>query len=126
MSYIQNLKVEIEVEVSNEDIDDIVSSALEGGINYWCCSAEIGEEEYLGEYASEQISRGGTLILYDSEDDETYVLTKENLLKGIAQAIKAGHGISWIEEGKLDLCTFDAGDADLVVQYALFGEVVFG
>ena len=30
-----------EVKVTAEDIDDIMCSALEGGINYWCCKAEV-------------------------------------------------------------------------------------
>ena len=49
------VKVELEVNVSQEDIDDIVTIALEGGINYWCRKAEV-VGDYLGEYASEQIS----------------------------------------------------------------------
>ena len=57
-------------------------TALEGGINYWCCKAEV-VGEYLGEYASEQISRGGELKLYDAEEDEVYTLTLDKLLKGI-------------------------------------------
>ena len=35
------LKVEMEIVVSQEDIDDIMCGALEGGINYWCRKAEI-------------------------------------------------------------------------------------
>lgn len=30
------LKLELEVVVTQEDIDDIIAGALEGGINYWC------------------------------------------------------------------------------------------
>ena len=50
------LKLELEVVVTQEDIDDIMAGALEGGINYWCGEAEV-VGNYLGEYASEQISR---------------------------------------------------------------------
>lgn len=35
------VKVELEVNVTQEDIDDIVTTALEGGINYWCRKAEV-------------------------------------------------------------------------------------
>ena len=51
--------------LSDEDIDDIMSAALDGGITYWCCKAKV-VGKYLGEYASEQIARGGVLLLYDS------------------------------------------------------------
>ncbi len=58
----------------DKDIDDIMCAALEGGITYWCSRAEV-VGEYLGEYASEQISKGGELRLYDCESDEVYTLT---------------------------------------------------
>lgn len=76
------VKTEPEINVTQEDVDDIVATALEGGINYWCRKAEV-VGDYLGEYASEQISRGGTLKLYDSEEDEVYELTRDKLLDGM-------------------------------------------
>lgn len=57
------VKVEIRVELTQQDIDDIMVAALEGGINYWCDEAAVEGGEYLGKYASDQISRGGTLLL---------------------------------------------------------------
>lgn len=111
--------------VTQEDVDSIMCSALEGGINYWCCKAEVIEETYYGEYASEQISRGGSLRLYDSEDDETYVLTLEKLLNGIRLACKDGFGDGWFDGDTLDCCRMDANDADVIVQYALFRDMVF-
>ena len=53
-----------------------MSMALEGGITYWCGQAKV-KGKYLGDYGSEQISRGGTLYLYDNEDDSEYELTPE-------------------------------------------------
>lgn len=52
----------IGVTLTQQDIDDIMASALDGGICYWCRMAEV-VGEYLGEYASDQISLGGSLIL---------------------------------------------------------------
>ena len=61
--------------ISDEDIDEIMSAALAGGITYWCGRAKV-VGEYLGEYASEQISRGGVLKLYDIEEPKAvYELT---------------------------------------------------
>ena len=119
------------VRVSNEDIDDIVCTALEGGINYWCCEAEV-EGKYLGEYASDQISRGGILKLYDSESDDVWDLDKPKLLNGISLAIINGFLLEY-EWAKfeneiitIDTCQIDAEVADAIIQYALFGELVFG
>ena len=37
----EEIKAEISVRISTEDIDDIVTTALEGGICYWCRRAEV-------------------------------------------------------------------------------------
>lgn len=47
------VKVEIRVELTQQDIDDIMVAALEGGINYWCDEAAVEGGEYLGKYASD-------------------------------------------------------------------------
>lgn len=46
------VRPQIEVNMTQQDIDDIMVAALEGGINYWCREAEV-VGEYLGEYASD-------------------------------------------------------------------------
>ena len=120
------VKIEKEITVTQEDIDDIMCSALEGGINYWCRRAEV-VGDYLGEYGSEQISRGGTLRLYDSEEDEVYELTLEKLLNGIQMAIYENcyAEYEWFNCEGIDPCQIDANVADCIVQFALFNEIMF-
>lgn len=120
-------KVKRTVIVTQEDVDDIMACALEGGITYWCNKAEVVESEYKVEYASEQISRGGTLRLYDCEGAEKYILTLDKLLKGIQLAIKDGYGNDWFgDDARLDMMNIDGEAADVIVQMALFGEVIYG
>lgn len=83
----EKIKAEISVRISTEDIDDIVTTALEGGICYWCKRAEV-KGKYLGEFASEQISRGGILVLHDSVDGKKRELNKEKLLSGVKQYLE--------------------------------------
>lgn len=111
--------------VSDEDIDDIMSAALDGGITYWCCKAEV-VGEYLGEYASEQISRGGTLRLYDIEDSTVSELTLDKLLNGLRLWIENERTFELTDAGRLDVGHIDAIAADTIIQYALFNDVVFG
>ena len=119
--------VEKKINVTQQDIDDIMATALEGGITYWCNKATV-VGDYLGEYASEQISRGGTLKLYDAEDDEVYELTLDKLLKGIEIAVRDNcySEYEWINGNEIDCCQVDAEVADCIVQYALFGEIIYG
>lgn len=125
------VRVEIVIQLTQQDIDDIMTGALEGGINYWCFKVDV-LGEYLGEYASEQISRGGSLKLYDSESGEKYWLDLEKFLKGFELWVENGgdqYGAIQGEAGGaivVDCCEIDAGCADEIIQYALFGEVVYG
>ena len=101
-------------------------AALEGGIDYWCFKVEV-VGDYLGEYASEQISRGGMLKLYDIENGDKYWLDLEKFLKGFKLWLENdGDEYGAVENGEVDCCNIDAGCADEIVQYALFGELVFG
>lgn len=120
------IKIEMEIEVTDEDIDDIVYTAFEGGITYWCGYVEpIGE--LMGEYVHQQISMGGRLWLYD--DDDEYLLTKEKFLNGIKMYItnSTTKGYPSILYGKqIDTCEIDSGIADMIIQFALFEDIVFG
>lgn len=121
------VKVEIRVELTQQDIDDIMVAALEGGINYWCDEAAVEGGEYLGKYASDQISRGGTLLLHDTDEDAYRKLDLEKFLKGFKLWLEnGGDQYGAVQGHEVDCCNIDAGCADEIVQYALFWEVVYG
>ena len=111
--------------VLDEDIDDIMCTALEGGITYWCNRAEVVGDKYLGEYASEQISRGGELRLYDCESDAVYTLTLDKFLRGLATYVSGCYDIA-VDSGRVDPGQIDAEGADCIIQYAIFDDVIYG
>jgi hypothetical protein len=123
----ENIKIltTIEIELTQEDIDDLMVTILEGGICYWADNASV-VGDYLGEYASEQISRNGTLIIHDMEDDKDLELNLEKLINGIQLYIKNSNDLSFISNGRIDNGEIDAYIADSIAQYALFNEVVYG
>ena len=121
------IEIAMKLTVTQEDIDDVMASALEGGITYWCGKAEV-VGDYLGEYASDQISRDGILKLYDIEDDTIYELTLEKLLHGIEKAYADGwhYEDGWCDGKKLDTYQIDANIADTIIQLSLFDDVIYG
>lgn len=123
-----DVTVWFDLTVTAEDIDCIMCTALEGGITYWCADVDVVGGEYLGTYASEQISRGGSLYLYDAENEETHTLTLIKFLNGIKLwAEFGGDPCNAIQgNGTLDTADIDAEIADMIIQYAIFGEVIFG
>ncbi len=125
--------------ITDEQLDEIMCTALEGGITYWCDEAKV-VGDYLGEYAHEQIARGRQLILSDSEEGKTYELNKEKLLKGLElyltnggdaeiasrEIVDTAEVAAATYEYTIDTCEVDAVVADEIVQYALFGDVIYG
>ena len=126
------IEINFKVGFTDQDIDDIVCTAFEGGINYWCEKVEV-VGDLLGEYASDQISRGGQLKIFDSEDfieEECVILDKEKLIKGIKLYVSNSSTNILVQDRKqgliIDTCQVDAEVADCIIQYALFDEIVFG
>ena len=74
--------VKLVVKLTEDDVDSIMVSALEGGINYWCSEAEVVEERRCADWGHEQIARGGALILHDAESDDKWELSIGNFTKG--------------------------------------------
>lgn len=112
------IRCEKEITITSEDIDDIMSDALDFGIGYWCERAEV-QGEYLGSFASDQISRGGELLLYPDDEDEPVLLNLEKFLKGYKMSVEEGYFSGDVDE-------YDADIADVIVQLAVFDDVVYG
>jgi hypothetical protein len=120
-------------EFSDEDISDLLVTALEGGINYWCRKAQkvrnddgtfagvSAEDQSKVKYASDLIALGGKLILHDIEDeDESWELDLAKMLNGIKLYCEIKN------ESLTDLIdNHDAETADCIVQLALFGKLEF-
>ena len=106
--------------VNAEQIENIIVDALECQSNYWVGLDNTTKERDnapddlpASQYATQLILEGNTVRLYDIEDDsEVWDLNLQKLLAGIGKAISEG----------LDL----DDDADAVLQYALFDEIVYG
>jgi hypothetical protein len=117
-----SVKIEKNIEFTDENIDDLVVTAFEGGINYWCRKVVIKDAPDEVKYASDAISKGGTLILFDAESTDKWELTLEKMLKGIKWYCEQN---GYTDADDL-MDNYDADSADAIVQYALFDEIVFG
>ena len=116
------------IEWLNEYVDDIMSTALDSSmLQCWCSEVNV-VGRYLGEYASEQISRGGELELYEIEEETYRSLTLENFKTGLLKyfsedytPVARRHDGTWgVDPGMIDEIA-----ADEIIQYALFEEIVY-
>lgn len=106
------------------DIDDLMVTALEGGINYWCdlAKAKLVPDGIEHEYLSDLISRGGVIELHDEVMDERYDLNLSKFLNGVTMACEH-YGFNSAQEL---LENHDAEVADVIIQFAIFGEIKYG
>ena len=115
---------------SDEDMLDIISSAVYdigywGGIHdsneYYEARDELNKEDRTYEdILYHMLKKGDKILMYDAEDEfETWDLTLDKLLNGIKLTIENGY---WT--GRID--DIDGEVGDIIFQYSLFNEIVFG
>jgi hypothetical protein len=115
---------------SDDDMIDIISSATSdigywGGVHdsneYYEARDELSKEDCTYEdILYHVLKKGDAILMYDVEDEsETWDLTLDKLLNGIKLAIENKY---W--DGDID--TIDGEVGDIIFQYALFNEIVFG
>ena len=115
----QSEQLLIVADVEDKLIDNIMVTALEGGINYWCEKVEVKDKDYKGkEFASDVISAGGVLVFHYSDGEETVELTKGKLLKAILDEY------NHFSEDELE--ESDAGVIDQLIQLAVFNDQIYG
>ena len=119
-----------EFEVTEHNIENIIITSFEGGSNYWMGVDNSTkewenkpEDEPISTWATKLILDGRKVKLFDIDEtddqDEEWNLTLVKILKGIGLNIKH-------RSFDADLENMDATTADCIIQYALFGEVVYG
>ena len=117
--------------LTEEDISDILCACIEGGSSYWAQIQNEGDdwdriEEMLpkGHTIEDHIMKlwqeGYALHIVDVEDDNEYSIYFKDFRDSIQSVIDDG---TW--DGN-DVCDVDGYVGDCIMQYATFGEVIYG
>ena len=123
-----DVAITITIAVTEQQIENTLCSALEGGSNYWCeirgyiHQEPTRQQPYAPSYLTTPLSPFGKLILFDKEEEKEMELTREKLIEGVrvmAQKYPKHFGDMMSEEG-------DSTTGDVFLQCALFGEVIYG
>lgn len=109
-------------ELKQQELEDILVAAFEGGINYWADKVEIvispGKSDRPLNSPAEIIAAGGTANV--DVEGKMHTLNWRKLLNGIRMHC---------EDTRIDPISLmenhDADDADAIVQYAIFGELIY-
>lgn len=87
------LNIRLEVVVTDENINDIMACALEGGINYWADDAQV-IEEYRGNNEYEHFLNNGKLAIHliegpiEKHGPEWYELDKKRFINGLRKYLQ--------------------------------------
>lgn len=117
--------------LTEEDISDILCACIEGGCNYWAQIQNEGEQwdeiedklsndHTIEDHIMAMWDEGYDLIILDVEDDVLHCISFERFLDAIQSVIDDG---TWDGE---DVCDVDGIIGDCIMQYATFGEVIYG
>lgn len=111
--------VSVPKNVTREYIETIVTTAFEGGSNYWIDRIERIEpskEEFIGyAIAYDEIS-----VKIRTEDTDTWhILTIDDIIKGISMYVEKFEKFP-------DIMEIDGEVADCILQFSLFERIVFG
>lgn len=127
MNDIEQKTFTVAIPVDGQTLADIIITAVEGGIGYWCPDYELGEivtgrepGEVWNAYAARNLVEGGTMVFREqySDHSEEHTLTVAKLLTGLGRALA--------DHRHFQLDNMDATDADVVIQYALLEEIRYG
>lgn len=131
-----NVPVKLSVKITEEDINDIMVTAIEGGIGYWACLDNTSQEfenapenEAVSETAARLLIDGKTITFFDEEEeDRPLEMNLDNLLDGIIKFFERGYDrcSAFCSDGTIDCTEIDSECADCIIQLALFDDIVYG
>ena len=117
-------QVSIPHSLTAQDLEDLMITAF-GWIGYWCAEVRrMKDDSAEYETMSETIAYGKGVRLRTDEDDHYLLLNLSRIQNGLDLMAKDTHWHPVLEriiEGQYDVC-----DADVLVQMAVFEEVVYG
>jgi len=124
------IQVTLDRPLTQLQINEIICTAFEGGIDYWCAEARLVEGTQPSDPTSDEYysPEGFRWELYDTEtgqpfstdDYENYIpLTLDSLKEGIKKYAEWKKTINFLED-------MDAEVADCIIQFAVFDEIIFG
>tara|TARA_R100000234_G_scaffold38340_1_gene22692 strand:- start:12837 stop:13238 length:402 start_codon:yes stop_codon:yes gene_type:complete len=131
------LNIILDIKLSVEDVIDLLCTAFEGGVEYWCESvrgiggdtSKLPKGRSKVQYEYEWLAIGGDLEI--GVDGEIHTLTEAMFKNGMQMWLYKNNNVETVydyarKKRVLDIGNIDAGDADNIIQYALFGKLVYG
>lgn len=116
----------IQVTITDEQLDELLTCGLNGGINYWARveNIQLKPSDNADDEIGMAIVRGNAkLTIQDTEDDGKIHFLDSSLLKNGVAVFHELCPTHWAEVRRGEC---DAGCGDAFIQCCLFGQVLYG
>jgi hypothetical protein len=118
---------------TDRTLNGVFTTALEGGIGYWSTCSRYRWS--LGDVAHTE-ARDFIAVIEESDSETEFVIDRSAIIRGIRKAYayyRGSEGQPYITRaltdltfGKYDDLDYDATVADVIVQFGVLGELVYG
>jgi len=119
--------MKVELNIPDQDIIDIMVTALEGGSNYWynlpntSAAKKYNDPQFaLSELITKAVlEHDEKFQVYDIEDEDTLLgeISQENFKRGLQM---------FLDDDRIWTPDMDAEQADVFFQFVVMGEIVYG
>ena len=123
--------INIKREISDELIEHVLCCAFEGGITYWANNISCEDNKdmkkvggWKHEYLTKTKKKDAVMYIHDLESEEKYPITKKSIIDALQKMDNFNNYRQALDRILNE--TYDADDADIMVQIACFKEVIYG
>ena len=123
--------INIKREIPDELIEHLLCCAFEGGITYWANNVSCEDNKdmkkvggWKHEYLTKTKKKDAVMYIHDTESEEKYPITKKSIIDALQKMDNFNNYRQALDRILNE--TYDADDADTMVQIACFKEVIYG
>jgi len=123
--------INIKREIPDELIEHVLCCAFEGGITYWANNVSCEDNKdmkkvggWKHEYLTKTKKKDAVMYIHDTESEEKYPITKKSIIDALQKMDNFNNYRQALDRILNE--TYDADDADIMVQIACFKEVIYG
>lgn len=116
--------IQITISVNTHDLWSAVWTSDGSGSAYWCSKIRTIDGKGIDLWTDDLDPNPQDFTIYDHEQDEWHDISLVQLANGYAKALSTG--CNHCGDYPLDLNDPDACFGDIVLQHAVFGEMIYG